>query len=112
MRNVTSIASEVPIYPNSSQVGDPHVISKPNVALVGRRFKASVNYAELKHFYIEKLTPMGWRLEEERSISDWGQDLGGGEMTFSRNEYIMVITYAGERANYAWVYVIDVKWKG
>jgi hypothetical protein len=111
MKTVISLLSEVPTYPNSLQVGDLRTISKPDVALAGKGYKASVSYDDLKNFYVDRLGATNWQVVEERGFSDWGINKGGRELVFRQGEYAIAITYAGERASYAWDYAIDVKWQ-
>jgi hypothetical protein len=111
MKTVISLLSEVPIYPGSLPIGDLRTISKPDVVLAGKGYKASINYDDLKHFYVDRLRSKNWQVVEEKGFSDWGIDQGGRELVFRQGEYVIVITYSGERANYAWNYAIDVKWQ-
>ena len=60
---------------------------------------------------MQHLTTAGWTLLQERSMTDWGSDLGGRQLKFRKGEYWIVIEYAEEKASDQWDYAVTVEWK-
>jgi hypothetical protein len=79
-------------------------------AFISKHFKSNATYAEVRQFYIDRLTQARWKLIRERDLKDWGDDLGGRELTFSKAAYDVTIEYAGERADKEWEYGIGIGW--
>ncbi|GEM_PF-5633940 len=85
--------------------------SKTELALESKYFSSKSKYEDVRAFVVQHLTPSGWTLVEERSMTDWGRDLGGRQLRFRKGEYWIVIEYAGEKASDQWDYAVTVEWK-
>ena len=85
--------------------------SKSMLASVSRHYKSDARYDDVKSFYVTRLIPEGWHLSKEEALKDW---LGGGgrQLTFTKEEYSVVIEYEGEKAiDPDWNYAIGVGWQ-
>jgi hypothetical protein len=109
LKEVEQLFRAIPIYPGSEEVTTSSS-SKDRIARLGKVYKTNASYDELKGFYTDSLTRLGWQPERERQIKDWWSDLGGRELRFRDGEYYISIEYAGEKANYGWNYGISVGW--
>ena len=107
---IRQLYSALPIPPDFHEIGSSFQ-SKTELALVTKYFKSKTPYDEVKAFYLERLIPAGWKLARERRMTDWFRDYGGHELTFEKNQYSVVIEYAGQQADSEWDYGMGVKWK-
>jgi hypothetical protein len=102
--------SRIPIPAGFEEKGSSFQ-SKAELALVSKYFKSRTSYDDVKAFYAARLSSDGWTLASERRMTDWFKDLGGRELEFKKNEYLVIIEYAGEKATDEWDYAITVEWK-
>jgi hypothetical protein len=107
---VRQLYSQLPLPPDFKETGSSFQ-SKTELALESKYFSSKNKYEEVKAFAVQHLTPSGWTLVQERSMTDWGRDLGGRQLKFRKGEYWVVIEYAGERATDQWDYAVTVEWK-
>lgn len=109
---VVPILATIPVYPDSVEVSRDGQLrhSFPIFAFAHIEYKAKVNFAELKAFYIERLAQQGWHFESDKINWHNRQNLGGRIMTFRRDDYKLDIIYAGERAYFGWDYQVTVSW--
>ncbi|SRR5713226_7572567 len=107
---VRQLYSQLPLPPDFNETGSDFM-SKAELAQEGKYFSSRSKYEEVKAFAVQHLTPAGWVLVEDRSMTDWGRDLGGRQLKFRRGEYWIVIEYAGEKASDQWDYAVAVEWK-
>lgn len=108
-KEVEQLFRAIPVYPGSEEVTTSSS-SKDRIARLGKVYKSNASYDELKRFYTDSLTRLGWQLERERQVKDWWSDFGGRELRFRDGEYYISIEYAGEKANNGWNYGISVGW--
>jgi hypothetical protein len=106
---IQSIWKKLPLYPGLVEV-DQSSASGFDKAYVSKSFTSSANYDDVKRFYLEHLTSEGWKLFRERELKEWGQNLGGRQIEFRRDEYDLTIEYAPNSANHGWNYGISVSW--
>jgi hypothetical protein len=109
LREIEQIWDTLPQYPGTVEVANSK-ISTGKRAHRGKSFNSAANFNDLKQFYLERLSKTGWQLVEDRRMYDWGRDLGGHFLSFTKSEYKLSIQYAGESASYGWDYVIDIYW--
>jgi hypothetical protein len=107
---VRQLYSQLPLPPDFNETGSDFM-SKAELAQEGKYFSSKSKYEEVKAFAVQHLPPAGWVLVEDRSMTDWGRDLGGRQLKFRRGEYWIVIEYAGEKASDQWDYAVAVEWK-
>lgn len=107
---VRQLNAQLPSPPDFKETGSDFM-SKAELAQQGKYFSSKSKYEEVKSFFVQHLTPAGWTVVEDRSMTDWGRDLGGRQLKFRKGEYWIVIEYAGERATDQWDYAVAVEWK-
>ncbi|HYR76175.1 MAG TPA: hypothetical protein VEM96_10065 [Pyrinomonadaceae bacterium] len=107
---VRQLYSQLALPPDFKETGSSFQ-SKAEGALEEKYFSSKSKYEEVKGFVLQHLTPAGWTLVEDRSMTDWGRDLGGRQLKFRKGEYWIVIEYAGEKASDQWDYAVTVEWK-
>ena len=110
LRESERLQSTIPLFPSMVLVSE-HTISKSMVADVSRHYKSDAAYEDVKSFYVDHLTRMGWTVGEEHPLKDWGEDLGGRELMFSKGEFYLAISYAGDRAPWSWNYALTTGWR-
>jgi hypothetical protein len=79
-----------------------HASHKSGQALVGGAY--STNLPD------EELARRGWKFHEEYGLEDWGRDFGGRKAEYCKGGYKASLQYAGERADYGWVFALDLSW--
>jgi len=102
--------STLPVPPGLKERGSSFQ-SKADDALVETYFDSAVPYDQVKAFYLQDLVKRGWALINESPMTDWGRDFGGRRLEFRKDEYSLVIQYAGERDD-QWDYAVTLRWKG
>lgn len=107
---VRQLYSQLPLPPDFKETGSGFM-SKTELAEETKYFSSNSKYEDVKAFAVQHLTSSGWTLVRERSMKDWGKDLGGHELKFRKGEYWIVIEYAGEKATDQWDYAVAVEWK-
>jgi hypothetical protein len=107
---VRQLYSQLPLPPDFKETGSSFQ-SKTELAMEEKYFSSKSKYEDVKAFAVQHLTSSGWTLVQERSMTDWGQDLGGRQLKFRKGEYWIVIEYAGEKATDQWDYGVTVEWK-
>jgi hypothetical protein len=110
LSEVRQLYSQLSLPPDFKETGSSFQ-SKTELALESKYFSSKSKYEEVKAFVEQHLTASGWTLVLERSITDWGTDLGGRQLKFRKGEYWIVIEYAGEKAADHWNYAVGVEWK-
>ena len=83
---------------------------KPRMAWIGRRYTTTLSYAQIRAYYDAELSRHGWSLHRERGTRDWFRDFGGRKAEYCKGPYAASLDYAGERANYGWVFSLDLTW--
>jgi hypothetical protein len=101
------LLDSIPVYPSAREV-DSYWSNKLLHTGVGKYYQADIHYEDLKNYYLDRLKPLGWCLTSEKPVKDWWRDLGGRELTFEQGNYILVLQFAGEKANYGWNYSISI----
>src|SRR5437660_1287872 len=76
---VRQLYSQLTLPPDFKETGSGFM-SKIELAQEEKYFSSKSNYEEIKRFVVEPLTPAGWTLVEDRSMTDWGRDLGGRQL--------------------------------
>jgi hypothetical protein len=109
MSEVERLRSIFPVYPGFVQTPNDFRVASPNVVSLSLSFKSEAPFDDVRHFYVEKLTPEGWQLVKERQLSEWGRDVGGRSLEFRRGEYHIAIEKGG-RNNDDWDYGINFSW--
>lgn len=107
---VRQLYSQLPLLPDFNETGSDFM-SKTELAEETKYFSSKSKYEEVKAFAVQHFASSGWTLVQERSMTDWGRDLGGRELKFRKGEYWIVIEYAGEKATDQWDYAVTVEWK-
>jgi hypothetical protein len=107
---VRQLYSQLALPPDFKETGSDFM-SKAELAQEEKYFSSKSKYEEVKAFFVQHLTPADWALVEERSMTDWGRDLGGRQLKFRKSEYWIVIEYTGEKASDQWDYAVTVEWK-
>ena len=110
MSEVERLRSTFPVYPGFVQISDDFRVAAPHVASLGLSFKSDAPFEDVRRFYVEKLTSDGWRLAEDRKLSDWGRDMGGHLLEFRRDEYRIAIEKGGSN-NDDWDYGVNFSWE-
>lgn len=105
------ILDSIPLYPGMTQVNESKA-SGFGKAFVSKSFRSIGAYQDVKRFYYDYLSKEGCRFDEECSLKDWGQDVGGRHLTYRKDEYEIKIQYSGGQADYGWQYAISANWRG
>jgi len=95
----------------------PHAVAgersgsyKPRKAWVGRRYKTTAPYREIRTYYDVHLTKAGWSFHRQYGTQDWFRDFGGIKVEYCKGPYMAALDYAGDRADYGWVFSLDMTW--
>jgi hypothetical protein len=99
----------IPTYPDSQEVSTSGA-SKSSIAGVGKTYKSHASCEQLRSFYMDAVSRLGWQYVKESQTYDYFIDVGGRELTFQNGEYELVVQCAGDKADYGWDYAIDVHW--
>ena len=83
---------------------------KPRMAWIGQRYTTTLSYAQIRAYYDAELARHGWSPHRERGTRDWFRDFGGRKVEYCKGPYTASLDYAGERANYGWVFSLDLTW--
>ena len=111
LKEVEQLYSNLPIYQGFRETWSGSV-SKSMLASVGKHYKSDAGYQDVKDFYVTKLVPDGWQLTKDIPLKDWSEDHGGRELTFTKQQYSVVIEYRGDKVtNPDWNYAINVGWQ-
>jgi hypothetical protein len=110
LKELEQIDRGLPVFPLLDQTSE-HRVSKGTLASVSRYYKSAASYDDVRRFYMAELKQRGWEYAGERSLEDWGTDLGGRELIFRSGEYQFTITYAGAKATYGWDYATGIDWE-
>lgn len=98
------LLSAVPIYPGMVEVDSAFTIEAE-----GKRFNSDASFAEVKRFYVKRLTKDGWQFVADSEVKDRGRIRGERRLEFRQGVYQLSIRYAGERAKeLGWDYTIKV----
>ena len=89
---------------------DHYVSHKTQQALVGSSYSTTKPYSEIRKHYDEELARRGWKFHREQEVADWGRDLGGRTTEYCKGDYRASLQYAGQSANYGWVFALDLSW--
>jgi len=107
LADLEKLWSTIRTHPEFSQV-DQGSLQNNRVAMLIRNYKSGAGYDQVKGFYEHELVGQGWRLVEEKRLSDWGRDKGGRSLTFSKGEYRLTMEYAGDNSGGQWDYSISL----
>jgi hypothetical protein len=104
--------SQIRPLPNASLVGATDNFSPWNShkALVGAKYATSIPFTEIQAFYSRELDLRGWRIADDRALTDWGKDLGGRAITYCKGELAASLEYVGAKPHYTWTYALDLSW--
>jgi hypothetical protein len=100
-----------PVFPAAVEVGDMER-SGAGTAIVGRRYKSSATYQDLKKFYLERLLAEGWEFHRERPLPASNASTVERLLEFCKGEYSLTVQFAGRDAGYGWDYTVDIVWPG
>ena len=109
LRELERLQNEIPVFPSMVETST-NKTSKGTLAVISRSYTSDAAFDDVKQFYIAELKQRGWEYVGERSISDWGRNLGGSTVTFVSGEYRLSITYSGKHADYRWDYAVEIVW--
>jgi hypothetical protein len=101
----------IPIFPGAVEVG-ANERSGAGTAIVGKRFKSSASYEDLKKFYLERLLAEGWEFHADRPLPTSNAATGERLLEFCKGEYSLTVQFAGRAAGYGWDYTVDIVWPG
>jgi hypothetical protein len=111
-KEVERLWATVPIYPGMVEVNSSSS-STGNQARIDRDYKSDAPLAEIKRFYLEKLSPAGWRFISERELKHRGRFRGERLLEFRHAEYDLDIKYSGARSTELGSdYSITISWHG
>lgn len=103
--------SAITPLPNASVVASTDNFSPWNShkALVGATYKTSAPFSNIQEFYGRELESKGWYLVEDRSLTEWGKDYGGRELTYCKGTLAASVEY-GDEARHGWTYALELSW--
>jgi hypothetical protein len=111
LREVERLSLSIPLYPGSGKLDEAHSSSTPESARVSNKYSSNVSYSDLRSFYLNELTKVGWQFKGERKINEGNEYLGGNTLEFAKGEYLVVLQYAGERSTSKDSdYAVSVSW--
>src|SRR5262245_2299440 len=102
LESITPLPNAVPGERSSSY--------KARRARAGRRFTTTAPYSQIRAYYDAELTRRGWSFHRERGTRDWFRDFGGVKAEYCKGPYTAALDYAGDRADYVWVFSLDLTW--
>jgi hypothetical protein len=110
LKEVEKLFAALPIHRSFRETWSGSM-SKSMLASLGKHYRSDARYEEIREFYVTALVPAGWLLTKERPLKVWSKDYGGRQLTFTKEQYSVVIEYSGEKAiDPDWNYGIDVGW--
>ena len=77
----------------------------------GATYTTTLAFEQVVEYYDEELARWGWQKAAEKKVYVWGADLGGRSITYCKGKYSAVLQYAGERANWGWIFGLSLSWK-
>jgi hypothetical protein len=80
---IRQLYSQLPLPPDFKETGSDFM-SKAELAQEGKYFSSKSKYEEVKAFAVQHLSSSGWTLVQDRSMTDWGRDLGGASTEVSQ----------------------------
>ena len=83
---------------------------KPEVVSVSRTYKTDLSYEFIRDYYINELSKQGWELNESKSLTVWGKDLGAKELIFTKNRYILKLDFPGHDPNFNYTFELTASW--
>jgi hypothetical protein len=96
----------IPIYPGMTETTE-NTIQADSPLVFTKTYKSDANYADVETFYTKELA--GWRLLEEGEIKDRGRIRGERLQGFTKDNYRLLIQFAGERrTELGWDYAIEL----
>lgn len=96
----------IPIYPGMTETSE-NTIPTDSPLVINKTYKSDANYTDVEAFYTQQLA--GWRLLEEGEIKDRGRIRGEQLLGFTKDNYRLLIQFAGERGmDLGWDYAIEL----
>src|SRR5262249_14882781 len=90
--------------------GERSGLYQPRRAWIGRRYTTTASYTQIRAYYDVELTRRGWSFHREYRTWDWFRDLGGIKVEYCKGPYTASLSYAGDRADYGWIFSLDLTW--
>ncbi len=110
LQDAKKVWQTIPIYPGMTETTE-NTISTNSPLVFTKTYKSDANYADVETFYTKELT--GWRLLEEGEIKDRGRIRGEQLQGFTKDNYRLLIQFAGERrTELGWDYAIELSPSG
>jgi hypothetical protein len=101
----------IPVFPGAIEVG-ANERSGAGTAIVGKSYKSSASYEDLKKFYLQRLLAEGWEFHLDRPLPASNASTGERLLEFCKGEYSLTVQFAGRAAGYGWDYAVDIVWPG
>ena len=97
---------------NTSTVSSTDSFScwNPGKALVGRRYRTTLPYSQIRNYYDAELRSHNWVLTEDKPLTNWGKYVGGRIVRYCKGPMSCSLQYAGEEAESGWTYALDLTW--
>ena len=104
--------STITTLPNSSLVGrlDTFSVWNSHKASVGATYVSEAQFSDIREFYDRELQSRGWHFAQDRSLTQWGKDLGRRELIYCKGELAASIEYAGQKPQRGWTYALRLSW--
>src|SRR6267142_4673434 len=83
---------------------------KSRMAYVGRTYNTTASYTQIRSYYETELARRGWTFHRAHGTRDWFRDFGGVKAEYCKGSYTASLQYAGDRADYGWVFSLEVSW--
>ncbi|TEB06810.1 hypothetical protein Psch_00342 [Pelotomaculum schinkii] len=78
--------------------------------VLSERYTTKNSYEEIINYYDEQLKEHGWQFYKEEKLTDWGRDYGGKSVRYKKGDFVAIVQYAGEKADYGWTYGFAITW--
>jgi len=88
-----------------------NTVQKDNLGVVGKTYRTSLTYPELRTYYDAELERRGWRFTREKKLQYDHQDRGQYHVFYCKGKYTAHLEYAGGLEDtFGWTYSVAVSW--
>lgn len=108
IEEIKRVRQTVPVYPGMTKSSENDVPAESTLVIT-ETYKSDANFTDVETFYSQRLIPAGWRLLEDEEIKDRGRIRGEQLQGFTKDNYRLLIQFAGERkAELGWDYAVEL----
>jgi hypothetical protein len=101
--------SLIQVFPNSTLTHSENSY-KDAQALIDQRYSTAATYVDLRKYYDVELPKHGWKFSSERTVTNYGRDLGGRMAHYCKGDLSADVQYIGEAADGKGDYALALSW--